>query len=86
MYVSLQVLAASDADADEERVGGEISRSSSQVYSCVPGGLGLFGLQIHLYMTGEGRATARFLHGSDGSLVTGAFWMIREWRSTVRLF
>ena len=29
--ISLQVLAASDADAEEERVGNEINRSSSQV-------------------------------------------------------
>lgn len=31
MCISPQVLAASDADADEERVGTELSRSSSQV-------------------------------------------------------
>lgn len=49
------MLAASDADAEEERVGAEISRSSSQVVFC----LNVESRVVRLSVRGKGRSLTR---------------------------
>lgn len=60
MYISLQVLAASDADADEEKVASEISRSGSQVtFLCKRRG-------IFIRKEGEHKYVHKYVRGGEG--------------------